>query len=881
MKLTKRGLIWNILFITFFFALIPDLHLAIAQSSKQPLPQHVLIVHSAYQGYPWTDSLNVGIHDVFDSSPVPVDLMFEYIDTKRNRDPYYFEQLRELWKIKYHNRPIDLIIVCDNEAYDFVLQERNNLFRDIPVVFTGYNGYTPDMLNGKQPITGVIEETDIAATIDVALLLHPQTKKIVFVAPGAPPFRMVWLEGLEERYSKKAQLLTITAENIEQIDKEIDSHGKDIVVIPLNSFLESNGAYFPFDQFVSHLSIEKPFPVYALWDIAIGQGVVGGKMVTGTSQGRRASELALQILQGTPISDVPVVTSSPNQYMFDWEAMQRFKISESDLPEKSILINRPISFYDENKTIVHVSLVTVFALLLFIFSLIVAVIHLRRTKKKLQQSEELLNATQRISKVGGWEWNVENQTMFWTNELYRIHDFHQDKFMSGSMKHIEQSVECYEPEDRIVVKEAFKNCIENGEAYDLEFLFHTKKCQGRWVRTIAEPILENGTVIKVIGNVIDITDHKQAEEELRKSHGRLRQTQEMAQIGHYVFDMSKDIWTSSSQLNDILGIDKSYNKSTASWLQIVHPDHREIMSNYFQYNILTEHQLFDFEYKVINQRTGHEKWMHGLGEIKLDKDSNPVELFGTIQDITERKTLENEIIKFKKLEATATLAGGIAHDFNNLLAVIVGYIDLTLDDLGMNHRKADDLKKALNASRKAQELTQKFITFSSGETLVKRKLSIKELITKSVDVVFSGADYPAELSLGENLWQVEVDAGQMNQVFKNVLINAKESTEDGGAIQIYAENISSLIDESIVAETLTDSQFVKIVISDQGEGIPDQIMPNIFDPYFTTKERGAQKGMGLGLTVALSIVQQHDGHMVVKSAEKNGTSVFIYLPAVA
>ena len=153
MKLTKRGLIWNILFITFFFVIIHDLHFAIAQSNKQPLPRHVLIIHSAYQGYPWTDELNVGIHDVFGSPLVSVDLMFEYIDTKRNQDLYYFEQLRELWKIKYHNLPIDIIIVCDNEAYDFVLQERNNLFRDIPVVFTGYNGYTPDMLNGKQPIT--------------------------------------------------------------------------------------------------------------------------------------------------------------------------------------------------------------------------------------------------------------------------------------------------------------------------------------------------------------------------------------------------------------------------------------------------------------------------------------------------------------------------------------------------------------------------------------------------------------------------------------------------------------------------------------------------------------------------------------------------------
>jgi len=189
-------------------------------------------------------------------------------------------------------------------------------------------------------------------------------------------------------------LVTITAENLDQIDKEIESYGKDIVVIPLNSFLESDGAYFPFDQFVSHLSFKKPFPVYALWDIAIGHGVVGGKMVTGSSQGRRASELALQILQGTPIGDVPVVTNSPNQYMFDWEVMQRFKISESDLPEKSILINRPVSFYAENKTIVYFSLATVFALLLLISSLIVVIFHLRKTKKNLLLSEKVLNESE-------------------------------------------------------------------------------------------------------------------------------------------------------------------------------------------------------------------------------------------------------------------------------------------------------------------------------------------------------------------------------------------------------------------------------------------------------------------------------------------------------
>lgn len=390
----KTELIRNFFWIIFFILLIYNLHPASAESIQQPVPNQVLIVHSAYLGYPWTDSLNRGIHSVFDSSSVLIDLRFEYIDTKRHREKDYFKRLRELWNIKYKNRRIDLILVCDNEAYNFVLQERNDLFRDVPIVFAAYIGFTPDMLVGQQPITGVVQETDIAATIDLALRLHPRTRKIVFVAPGAPPFRMVWLDGLAERYAKQVQLVTITAETVPLIDKEIDALGLNIVLIPLNSVLETDGAYFPFDQFVAHLSVARPFPVYALWDIALGHGVVGGKMVTGKSQGEKASKLALQILQGTPVKDVPVVTDSPNQYMFDWTAMQRFKIRDSALPKESILINRPVSFYEANKTIVQVTLTVIFVLLLLVFSLIFTVAHLRSAQKDLLFSKKTLSASE-------------------------------------------------------------------------------------------------------------------------------------------------------------------------------------------------------------------------------------------------------------------------------------------------------------------------------------------------------------------------------------------------------------------------------------------------------------------------------------------------------
>ncbi len=138
------------------------------------------------------------------------------------------------------------------------------------------------------------------------------------------------------------------------------------------------------------------------------------------------------------------------------------------------------------------------------------------TKKNLQRSEGLLKATQRLTKVGGWEWDLENQTIFWTEEVYRIHDIQPSEIPTGSLKHIKQSLECYDPVDRPVIQEAFINCVEKGQSYDLEFPFTTVKGKRIWIRTIAEPIRENGVVVRAIGNLMDISDLKQADEAREK-----------------------------------------------------------------------------------------------------------------------------------------------------------------------------------------------------------------------------------------------------------------------------------------------------------------------------------------------------------------------------
>ncbi|MEE8577071.1 MAG: PAS domain S-box protein, partial [candidate division Zixibacteria bacterium] len=154
-----------------------------------------------------------------------------------------------------------------------------------------------------------------------------------------------------------------------------------------------------------------------------------------------------------------------------------------------------------------------------------------QTENKLLRSEARLNATQQLSKVGGWEWDVEKGTMFWTDETYRIHDFQPSQFKPGSTEHIERSIECYDPEDRPVIMEAFKNCTEEGKAYDLEFPLTTSKGRRIWIRTVANPVLKGDSVVKVIGNIVDITERKQWESAILDRQQKLSSIFRAAPVG--------------------------------------------------------------------------------------------------------------------------------------------------------------------------------------------------------------------------------------------------------------------------------------------------------------------------------------------------------------
>ena len=252
------------------------------------------------------------------------------------------------------------------------------------------------------------------------------------------------------------------------------------------------------------------------------------------------------------------------------------------------------------------------------------------------------------------------------------------------------------------------------------------------------------------------------------------------------------------------------------------------------------------------------------------------DIIGIVRDVTEHKESERDRLILGKLESTGILAGGIAHDFNNLLTSIL----LNADMASLPDTPADELAAYLatirNGVQAAQVLTEQLITFARGGTDVRKRVVLASLLRDSVPIVLSGSTLRSDLSIAADLWPTEVDVGQMGQVVRNLVLNAREAMPAGGTVKLRAENVEL---EAGNAPWLPPGRYVRIAVTDQGPGIPSDALPLVFDPYFSTKMRGSQKGMGLGLTICHSVVLKHGGAITIDSVPGSGATFTIHLPA--
>ena len=225
----------------------------------------------------------------------------------------------------------------------------------------------------------------------------------------------------------------------------------------------------------------------------------------------------------------------------------------------------------------------------------------------------------------------------------------------------------------------------------------------------------------------------------------------------------------------------------------------------------------------------------------------------------------------------ATLAGGIAHDFNNLLMAIVGNVELAAMNMPSGHRASGFLDYAIEASVHAKELTHKFLLFSNFDPPARQAVPLEELVSAGCTVVLAGSGIVPEFHFSSDLWMGYIDPGQLDLALRELFLNAREAMGTEGIITLTAENITRSGQNH---PERNKGQYIRITIQDQGIGIERKNLANVFDPYFSSKVRGNGKGMGLGLTIASSIIHQHQGYIDIESTKGEGTTVYVEIPAV-
>ena len=256
-------------------------------------------------------------------------------------------------------------------------------------------------------------------------------------------------------------------------------------------------------------------------------------------------------------------------------------------------------------------------------------------------------------------------------------------------------------------------------------------------------------------------------------------------------------------------------------------------------------------------------------------DGVPFKFIKTGEDITLRKQLEEETSRTRNIESVGILAGGLAHDFNNLLQVILGYVSLAKLQAEPGTPVHQMLVTAELSSVKARELSMRLMSLAKSSENINPSVALAPLLTDTINAICSNSGIVPHYSIAFDLPMLPLDVSQMQKVFNHLTTNALEAMPDGGSLDVTVTTATIDTDTALL---LPPGRYVHVTISDTGSGIDAETLPKIFDPYFTTKPMGSQKGMGLGLTLCHSIVRKHKGTIFAESQAGHGTTIHVYLP---
>lgn len=363
----------------------------------------ILILNSYHSGFQWTDDQTKGILDSLSNTNVNYNISIEYMDWKRYPTEENLNNLYQRLKFKYATQQIDIILCTDDAAYSFALKHRQEIFSDAPIVFSGVNKKGVQVGNNDRNYTGVLEEIDPENTIKTALTINPSIKNIYLIYDNTESGLSTGQMCIDAAHKidpllKIFSLNTRSSTDIIALLSQIDQNS---MILITTYFMDLDKTSINHQIFCEQISKASPVPVYHSYDFGLGNGIFGGSLATGKQQGEDAGNLAIRILNGEEADSIPIIDHKHNQYIFDYEAFEKYHISKELLPSDSNIIHKPFSFFETYHTmvitvlIIFVLLITYTIILLFYIKKITAVkLGLSESNKELTQLHEELSATE-------------------------------------------------------------------------------------------------------------------------------------------------------------------------------------------------------------------------------------------------------------------------------------------------------------------------------------------------------------------------------------------------------------------------------------------------------------------------------------------------------
>ena len=410
------------------------------------------------------------------------------------------------------------------------------------------------------------------------------------------------------------------------------------------------------------------------------------------------------------------------------------------------------------------------------------------------------------------------------------------------------------------------------EGRDSSDTFEQQLANGSWIKH-SHRVLPGGGIVSIR---TDITDIKKREQTLRESEERFRALFENAGVGIAMSDDQGRIQNANPALQNMLGFTGGeINALTIA--DITHPD--DLMESQKRRNamIAGAASAYGMDKRFI-RKDGQTVWCHVASTPVLDCNGDFRFSVAVLENITERKLMEEQFRQVQKMEAMGQLTGGVAHDFNNLLAVMLGNLELIRDSVSADKGVGEMIERGIKATERGAALTDRLLAFSRKQTLLPTALDLNQLVLSMADLLRRTLGETIEIKSIEaaGLWLCHADQSQLENALLNLSINARDAMPEGGTLTIETANLVLDDDFAGAQADAEPGDYIMLGVSDSGSGISSEALKHVFEPFFTTKEVG--KGTGLGLSMVYGFAKQSGGNVTIYSAPGKGTSVKLYLP---